>query len=162
MHRRNVLKFWALGSAVMLLQGRAASSEAAESSITATRSTEMSNVNERVALYIAAWNEQDSKRRRELVARTFTDDGRYVDAHRNATGHAALDSMIEAAQRMFPGYRLRLISGIEAHNGNARFSWAAGGTDGAPLYLGGTDFAAIGADGRFQSVVGFVDAAPAR
>lgn len=162
MHRRNLLKFSALSSAVMLLQARAASSVAATPKVTQSRSTEMSNVNERVALYIAAWNEQDPKKRRELVERTFTDDGRYVDAHRNATGHAALDAMIDAAQRMFPGYRLRLISGIETHNGNVRFSWAAGGTDGAPLYLGGTDFAAASADGRFQSVVGFVDAAPAR
>lgn len=162
MHRRTVMKFCALGSAVMLLQGRAASIVAAENPITSTRSTEMNNINERVATYIAAWNEQDPKKRRELVAKTWTDTGRYVDAHRDATGHTALDAMIDAAQRMFPGYRLRLISGIETHNGNVRFSWAAGGADNAPLYLGGTDFAATGADGRFQSVVGFTDAAPAR
>lgn len=162
MQRRNILKFGALSSAAMLLHGLAASRVAAASTANTTRSTEMSNVNERVALYIAAWNEQDPRKRRDLIAKTFTDDGRYVDAHRNASGHAALDAMIETTQRMFPGYRLRLISGIEAHNGNARFSWAAGGTEGAPLYLGGTDFAAMGEDGRFRSVVGFVDAAPAR
>ena len=121
----------------------------------------MSNINERVAGYIAAWNEQDPKRRRELVAKTWADAGSYVDAHRNAEGHAAIDAMIGAAQRQFPGYRLRLISGIESHNNRVRFSWAAGGTDTAPLYLGGTDFAEAAEDGRFQSVVGFVDATPA-
>jgi hypothetical protein len=42
-----------------------------------------------------------------------------------------------------------------------RFSWAAGGTDEAPLYLGGTDFVTLGDDGRAVSVVGFVDATPA-
>lgn len=69
--------------------------------------------------------------------------------------------MIRAAQEQFPGYRVRLVSGIETHNGYLRFSWAAGGAPDAPLYLGGTDFATVGRDGRFQSVAGFVDAAPA-
>ena len=122
----------------------------------------MSNANERVVTYIAAWNEKDAKRRRDLVAKTWDDNGVYVDAHRRGDGHAAIDAMIEQAQRQFPGYQLRLVSGIEAHNGAVRFSWAAGGSEQAPLYLGGTDFAVMSSDGRFQSVTGFVDAAPAR
>lgn len=121
----------------------------------------MSNANELVVNYIAAWNEQDPKRRREIVARTWTDGGSYVDAHRKGVGHEAIDAMIAVAQTMFPGYRIRLISKIEAHNGHVRFSWAAGGTEQAPLYLGGTDFCVVASDGRLQSVVGFVDAAPA-
>ena len=121
----------------------------------------MSNANERVVTYIAAWNERDTKKRREWVARTWTDNGVYVDAHRHGEGHEAIDAMIEQAQRQFPGYTLRLRSGIEAHNGSVRFSWAAGGSEQAPLYLGGTDFAVMSGDGRFQTVTGFVDAAPA-
>ena len=54
------------------------------------------------------------------------------------------------------------MSGIEAHNDQVRFSWGAGGADQAPLYLGGTDFGVMAPDGRFRSVTGFVDAAPAR
>lgn len=121
----------------------------------------MSNVNERVMSYIAAWNERDPKRRRELVATTWTGGGIYVDAHRHGEGHQEIDAMIEQAQRQLPGYQLRLASGIEAHNGHVRFSWAAGGTEAAPLYLGGTDFAVIADDGSFRAVTGFVDAAPA-
>jgi hypothetical protein len=68
--------------------------------------------------------------------------------------------MIDATQRQFPGYRVALKSGIEAHNGYARFSWEAGGTPDAPLYLGGTDVV-VADDGRLKSVVGLVDAAPA-
>jgi hypothetical protein len=121
----------------------------------------MTHVNETVVRYIAAWNERDAKRRRELVAETWADDGNYIDAHRNGSGHGAIDAMIAAAQTQFPGYRLNLVSGIEAHNNFVRFSWAAGGTNEAPLYLGGTDFATLTPDGRFKSVAGFVDAAPA-
>jgi len=121
----------------------------------------MSNINEVVVRYIAAWNERDATRRRDLIAKTWTEDGNYLDAHRKGDGHADIDAMIEAAQQQFPGYRLALKSGIEAHNGHARFSWAAGGAPDAPLYLGGTDFVVVGRDGRLKSVIGFTDAAPA-
>ena len=67
-----------------------------------------------------------------------------------AHGHSAIDAMIAAAQAQFPAYRLNLVSGIEAHNNFARFSWAAGGSKEAPLYLGGTDFATL-AHGRPDS-----------
>ena len=99
----------------------------------------MTNVSETVVRYIAAWNERDPKRRRELVAETWTEDGSYIDAHRHGKGHGAIDAMLATTQSQFPGYRLNLISGIEAHNNFVRFSWAAGGTNEAPLYLGGTE-----------------------
>jgi hypothetical protein len=121
----------------------------------------MTNVNEAVVRYIAAWNERDPKRRRELVAKTWAEDGSYIDAHRNGSGHGAIDAMLAAAQAQFPGYSLNLVSGIEAHNNFVRFSWAGGGSKEAPLYLGGTDFATLAPDGRFKTVAGFVDAAPA-
>jgi hypothetical protein len=121
----------------------------------------MTNVNETVVRYISAWNERDPKRRRELVAETWADDGSYIDAHRNGSGHGAIDAMLATAQAQFPGYRINLVSGIEAHNNFVRFSWAAGGSKEAPLYLGGTDFATLSPDGRFKSVAGFIDAAPA-
>jgi hypothetical protein len=121
----------------------------------------MINVNETVVRYISAWNERDPKRRRALVAETWTEDGSYVDAHRHGTSHDTIDAMLAAAQAQFPGYRLRLISGIEAHNSFVRFRWAAGGTEEAPLYLGGTDFATLASDGRIRTVAGFTDAAPA-
>jgi hypothetical protein len=121
----------------------------------------MTNVNETVVRYIAAWNERDPKRRRELVAETWTEDGSYIDAHRHGKGHGAIDAMLATTQAQFPGYRLNLISGIEAHNNFVRFSWAAGGTNEAPLYLGGTDFATLAPDGRISVVAGFIDAAPA-
>ena len=121
----------------------------------------MSNVNETVVRYLAAWNERDPKWRRELVAAAWTEEGSYIDAHRHGHGHGAIDAMLAATQAQFPNYRLSLVSGIEAHNNFVRFSWGAGGTAEAPLYLGGTDFATLAADGRIKTVAGFTDAAPA-
>ena len=64
----------------------------------------MSTVNETVANYIAAWNETDAGRRRDVIARAWNDKGSYVDAHRDSTGHAAIDAMIATVQERFPGY----------------------------------------------------------
>jgi hypothetical protein len=122
----------------------------------------MSNVNEVVVRYLAVWNEREPKKRRELVAKTWTDDGTYVDAARDGSGHDGLDAMIATAQGHFPGYRLNLVSGIEVHHDYLRFSWAAGGTADAPLFIKGTDFVVLAGDGRIKSVVGFTDAAPVR
>jgi hypothetical protein len=121
----------------------------------------MANINETVVNYIAAWNERDAKRRRELIARAWTDGGSYVDAHRRGDGFDGIDAMLVTVQEQFPGYRLRLSGGIEAYDGHVRFRWEAGGQPDAPLYIAGTDFATVGADGRFKVVAGFTDAAPA-
>ena len=122
----------------------------------------MNKVNETVVSYLAAWNERDAKKRRDLVAKTWTEDGSYVDSARNGQGHAGIDAMIAKTQETFAGYRLSLASGIETYDGHARFSWAAGGTTEAPLFLKGTDFVELAEDGRLKTVAGFVDAAPAR
>lgn len=120
----------------------------------------MRHINEVVADYIACFNETDPPRRRAAIARTWTEDGFYLDAHRDAAGHQAIDAMIAAVQEMVPGYRVRLSSGIETHHGRVRFSWVAGGTEEAPLYFGGTDFATLAPDGRMSGVTGFTDAMP--
>ena len=74
----------------------------------------MPNVNETVVRYLAAWNERDPKRRRELVAAAWTEEGSYIDAHRHGHGHNAIDAMLAATQAQFPNYRLSLVRGIEA------------------------------------------------
>jgi hypothetical protein len=157
MQRRQALGWLvAAGAGAVATAARAAESQGASAP-----SKPRANVNALVVNYIAAWNEQDPKRRLEIVAKTWTDGGTYIDAHRRGEGHESVDAMIATAQRSFPGYRIRLISKVEAHNGFFRFSWAAGGTEQAPLYLAGTDFAVVAPDGRIASVTGFVDAAPA-
>jgi SnoaL-like domain len=125
------------------------------------RSTAMSNVNEVVVRYLAAWNEREPKKRRDLVAMAWTEDGVYIDRVREGRGHDSLDKMIATAQEQFPAYRLNLASGVEAHHDYVRFSWVAGGTAEAPLYIKGTDFAIVASDGRIKFMIGFTDAAPA-
>jgi hypothetical protein len=121
----------------------------------------MSKVTEVVDNYIAAWNERDSSRRSELLAKTWTENGSYIDPHRGGTGYEQLSAMIQTVHDAFaPVYRFRLASRIDEYGDRVRFQWEAGGTKDAPLHFVGTDFAVLSHDGRFQSVTGFVDESP--
>ena len=110
--------------------------------------------------YIAAWNERDPARRLELVARTWTKDGSYVDPARQAEGVDAISDMIGEAQTHFPGHSLTRRGQCEAHADRVRFSWGLAPEGGAPFFFG-TDFAFVADDGRLRDVTGFIDAAPA-
>ncbi len=110
--------------------------------------------------YIEAWNENDPVRRRELVARTWTETATYLDPALEAQGQPAIESMIEAVQARFPGARFRRTGGVDIHHDHVRFPWALGPEDGPPI-VAGVDFAQIAPDARLASVTGFFDAAPA-
>src|SRR5215813_13761991 len=95
------------------------------------------DVNQVVVNYIAIWNERDAKRRRALIAQTWSEDGSYVGPSREGVGHDAIDAMIAAAQQQSlvppaqgqsPGWRMSLASGIDTHHNYLRFSWTVGGT----------------------------------
>jgi hypothetical protein len=121
----------------------------------------MSNPTELVERYLAAWNERDARRRRDLIAKTYTEDASYIDPHRSGAGYESLSAMIAAVHERFPdSYRFRLASDVESHNDRLRFRWEAGGTADAPLHFGGTDFAVVAKDGRLGQVTGFTDFAP--
>jgi hypothetical protein len=124
------------------------------------RSREMSNAVELVDRYIAAWNERDSRKRRELIAKTYAEAANYTDPHRSGDGHSGIDTMIAVVQERFQGYSFRLKSDVDSYGGRVRFQWEAGGTKDAPLHFVGTDFGVIGTDGRFESISGFVDEMP--
>jgi hypothetical protein len=118
----------------------------------------MPEVHEVVDRYIATWNETDPARRRELIERTWTEDGQYLDPLMAGEGQEGIDIMIEAVQARFPGYRFRRTSEIDAHHDRVRFSWELG-PDGDVALAGGLDVGVI-ADGRLRSITGFLDFAP--
>ncbi len=121
----------------------------------------MSNANQLVESYLAAWNERDAKRRHELISKTWTEDGTYIDPHRSGDGYSELSKMMAAVHERFStDYRFKLLSEVDAYGDRVRFQWEVGGTKEAPMRFVGTDFAIISSDGRFKSVTGFVDEAP--
>ncbi|QQX85041.1 nuclear transport factor 2 family protein [Cupriavidus necator] len=110
--------------------------------------------------YLAAWNETDAARRRELVALAWTESACYVDPLMRGDGHAGIDAMIAAVQGKFPGFRFTRVSPVDAHGEHLRFTWELGPA-GEPALVVGTDFATISADGRLARMTGFIDRAPA-
>ena len=106
--------------------------------------------------YINAWNETAAPRRRELIARTWAADARYVDPLLQSEGHDGIDAMIAGLHEHFPGHRFRRVGDIDVHHQHARFRWALAPEVG-PSIVEGTDFAVIDADQRLASVTGFFD-----
>ena len=109
--------------------------------------------------YIAIWNEGDAERRRQLVARTWSEDASYVDPLMSGAGQDGIDAMIAAAQEQFPGHRFELVDGPDAHHDRVRFTWQlVAEAGGAPVAVG-LDFGTLAPDGRLHSVTGFLTAA---
>lgn len=108
--------------------------------------------------YIAAWNETEPERRRDLIARTFTEDASFLDPLLAGDGHAAIDGLVAAVHGRFPGHRFAHKGEVDGHHDRVRFSWELVPEGGAAV-AAGTDFAVI-RDGRMQNVTGFFDLLP--
>ena len=126
----------------------------------AASSAAADTVDATVAAYLETWNETDPARRAAVVARAWASSGSYRDPLMTSDGHAGIDAMLAGVQARFPGFVLKRISFVEAHNGNARFSWSLGPAAG-PSVVESVDFCALAPDGRLASVVGFIDKMPA-
>lgn len=111
-----------------------------------------------VDTYIASWNETDADRRRELVGRTWTEEGTYLDPLMSGEGPDAITAMIGGAQQQYPEHRFELSFGPDAHNDRARFAWRLYGANGEPV-ADGVDFATLAGDGRLRAVTGFLEPA---
>ena len=121
----------------------------------------MLDIAEVVERYIAMWNEQDAGPRRELVARTLTDDATYVDPLVASEGVDGIAAMIGAVQGQFPGFRFRLAAGPELHHDRTRFTWQLHPAGGGEPVATGTDYCTVADDGRLRHVTGFLEQVPA-
>ena len=108
--------------------------------------------------YFAVWNEADAARRRELIARTWTEDATYVDPMVRGEGHDGIDAMVGRVQARFPGFRFRRTGALDAHNDRVRFGWELG-PEGGPAVAGGVDFGELAGE-RLRAVTGFLAFAP--
>ena len=98
----------------------------------------MSNFTDLVDRYIAIWNETDDERRRDLIARTWTEDSTYLDPLIRGEGRSGIDAMIRGVQAQFPGLLFRRTGDVDAHNDRVRFAWELG-PEGGPALAGGFD-----------------------
>lgn len=109
--------------------------------------------------YLGAWNETDATARRTLVGAVFAADASYVDPMAVADGREAITATSGAVQDQFPGCTFRLTGAVDGHHEQLRFTWELGPA-GEPAPVAGFDVAVLDADGRVQTVHGFLDRVP--
>jgi hypothetical protein len=119
----------------------------------------MTNPKDLVDRYFSMWNETDAERRRDLIAKTWTENARYVDPMLEGEGRKGIDAMVAAVHQRFPGYKFRRTSEIDQHHDRVRFSWELA-PEGGPVFADGVDFGVVAADGRLEAITGFIDHAP--
>jgi len=119
----------------------------------------MADVEEIVAAYAAAWNEPDAVARRRALERAWADGGIYSDPTARVEGRDALLAHIGGFQAQMPGARILLTSGIDAHHGAIRFTWALRAGDGR-IVTEGIDFGELADDGRLRRITGFFGPPP--
>jgi hypothetical protein len=112
-----------------------------------------------VNTYMDAWNEADEATRQALLARCWSDRGRYVDPNVDLEGRAALAQHIAKVQASRPGARLEFVSGIDVHHDVARFLWRLVRADGTRGDIS-IDFGEVDEDGLLVRIVGFFGPAP--
>ncbi|GAA2588265.1 nuclear transport factor 2 family protein [Actinomadura fulvescens] len=120
----------------------------------------MSDINDLVERYLAAWNETDAAARRALLAEVFAADAEYTDPLVSVRGVDGLDATIAAVQGQFGGLVFSPGGPADAHHNLARFTWHLGPEGGEPVVIG-FDVAVIGDDGLISNVHGFLDKVPA-
>ena len=123
-----------------------------------------------VTRYFEAWNARDPEARAKAVAAAWTEDGTYTDPLADVLGHQEITAVIAAAHEQFPGFAFRPTGTTDGHHEVIRFSWElvseAGGTSllgelgGGSAPVAGSDVVTLDEDGRFITVVGFLDRGP--
>jgi hypothetical protein len=119
----------------------------------------MVNLAQVLKAYGDAWGEVDTDKRRALLEIAWADDGLYQDPGGEALGRDSLHAHIGAVLGQFPGARIELTSGVDAHHDRIRFAWRMVMADGTVPVLG-IDCGRVGADGRLTEIIGFFGAQP--
>ena len=120
----------------------------------------MNDFDQLATSYIAAWSETDAATRRDLLADVFSPEARYIDPMAEAVGIDAIDTVVDAVQKQFPGMVFTLVGPVDGHHDQARFRWGLGPADNSSL-IEGFDVVQRGPDGKLSLVLGFLDRVPA-
>jgi hypothetical protein len=115
---------------------------------------------ELIAAYDAAWNEADAAARVRQLERCLSEHAELVDPTGHYRGRAAVADRIGGFSDRFPGARVTITSGVDAHHGFARYSWRITGSDGSTLLEGIDVVEQSSQDVRLQRVIMFFGALP--
>lgn len=120
----------------------------------------MTDLNETVDTWLAAWTEPDQSKRQGLIAQLWAADGELIDPPMTAAGHAELAAITAGLQAQFPGHAFRRASGIDYYHDFLRYGWELIAPDGT-VALAGIDVAEVTTEGMLRRVSGFFGELPA-
>lgn len=114
-----------------------------------------------VAALDAAWQATDPGERERLLERALAPGAELVGPEPvgRHVGVPAIGALIGGFAARWPGARVVVTTGIDAHHAWARYGWAIRGAGGEPL-LEGMDVVETAPDGRLARVVMFYGALP--
>jgi hypothetical protein len=117
------------------------------------------NLSQVLKAYGDAWCETDGEKRRAFLEIAWADDGLYQDPGSEARGRDSLHAHIGSVLGQFPGARIELTSGVDAHHDRIRIAWHMVMLDGT-VPVQGIDFGRVGPDGRLTEIIGFFGTQP--
>jgi len=83
-----------------------------------------------ISAYDEAWNTRDDAARSRLLEESLTSDARLVEPTAGRVqGRDAINKRIAGFGDRFPGARVSITSGIDEHNGFARYEWTITGPE---------------------------------
>jgi hypothetical protein len=106
--------------------------------------------------YIAIWNETDGKARRELIARTWSENATYRDPLLSGDDRAGIDTMTAGFQAAYPDHTFERTDAAETSGNELRFGWALRNAAGE-VQMTGSDIAVVDDNGLLQSITGSFD-----
>ena len=104
-------------------------------------------------LYVAAWSETDEGKRRELLEKSWAENGTYTDPTVEVVGRKALVQHIAGIHQRFVDCRILLTSRVDEHHGRLRFTWAMVNFEGSRMSEG-IDFGEVSSNGRLIRING--------
>lgn len=119
----------------------------------------MSSLPECFGKLLAAWNEHDPVKLRELVEAALTPDVAFTDPNYQIVGIDAFIDQVNAFRATEGAARLAPTSGVDMHHDRARYSWVVLRPDGTRFE--GFDAVALDlAQGKICRIDGFFGALP--
>lgn len=111
------------------------------------------------ATLLAAWNEYDPRRLRELVEAALASDVAFTDPHYQIVGIDAFIDQVNEVRAREGRVRLMPTSGVDMHHDRARYAWVMVREDGTRFE--GFDAVQVDlAQGKICRIDGFFDALP--
>ena len=107
-----------------------------------------------IEAYDKAWNASGVDERRRHLEAALTDDCVMLEPRGRFAGRQAILDRISGFSDRFPGARVAITTGVDEHNGVARYGWTILDREGT-LLLDGMDVVERAADGRLRKVVMF-------